>query len=81
VTNVFLANENRENNRRHTDKCERDARLKAIELESEIATAKFKEISDQWEVILKKNDALEIHKHSELQKSLLKIFILIIQNI
>lgn len=71
VTNVLLANDNRENNRRHTDKIERDARLKAIELESEIATAKFMEISDQWQIILKKNDALEIHEHSELQKSLL----------
>lgn len=69
VTNVLLANDNRENNRRETDKSERDIRLKAVELESEIANAKFMEISCQWPIILKKNDALEIHKHLELQKS------------
>jgi len=69
VTNVLMANDNRENNRRKTDKSERDSRLKAVELESEIANAKFMEISDQWPKILKKNDALEIHEHLELQKS------------
>ncbi|XP_060852929.1 dynein regulatory complex protein 1 isoform X2 [Rhopalosiphum padi] len=68
VTNVHLANDNRENNRRETDKSERDIRLKAVELESEIANAKFMEISSQWPIILKKNDALEIHKYLELQK-------------
>lgn len=70
VTNILLANNNRENNRRETDKKERNARLKSIELESEIANTKFMEISDQWPIILKKNDALDIHKHSEIQKSL-----------
>lgn len=69
VTNVLLANDNRENNRRETDKNERDIRLKAVELESEIANAKFMEISRQWSIILKKNDALEINEHLELQKS------------
>lgn len=69
VTNVFLANDNRENNRRETDQSERDIRLKAVELESEIANAKFMEISSQWPIILKKNDALEIHEHLQLQKS------------
>lgn len=69
VTNVLLANDNRENNRRRTDKTERDIRLRAVELESEIANAKFLEISCQWPIILKKNDALEIHEHLELQKS------------
>lgn len=69
VTNVLLANDNRENNRRETDKSERDIRLKAVELESEIANAKFMEISCQWPIILKKNDALEIHEYLELQKS------------
>jgi len=69
VTNVLLANDNRENNRRETDKSERDTRLKAVELESEIANAKFMEISCQWPIILKKNDALEIHEYLELQKS------------
>ncbi|XP_025194962.1 dynein regulatory complex protein 1 [Melanaphis sacchari] len=68
VTNVHLANDNRENNRRETDKSERDIRLKAVELESEIANAKFMEISSQWPIILKKNDALEIHEYLELQK-------------
>lgn len=70
VNNVLLANDNRENNRRNTDKYERDIRLKAVEQESEIANSKFMEISGQWPIILKKNDALEIHKHSELQKSM-----------
>jgi len=69
VTNILLANDNRENNRRETDKSERDIRLKAVELESEIANAKFMEISCQWPIILKKNDALEIHEYLELQKS------------
>jgi len=69
VNNVLLANDNRENNRRRTDKNERDIRLRAVELESEIANAKFMEISSQWPIILKKNDALEIHEHLELQKS------------
>lgn len=72
VTNVLLANENRENNRRNTDKNERDIRLKAVELESEMANTKFMEISNQWPLILKKNDALDIHEHLELQKSILK---------
>lgn len=70
VTNILLANNNRENNRKETDKRERDIRLKSVEIESEIANTKFMEISDQWPIILKKNDALEIHEHSELQKSL-----------
>lgn len=69
VTNVFLANENRENSRRDTDKRERDERLKAIEFESETANSKFTEINGQWPIILKQNDALEIHANSELQKS------------
>eukprot|EP00102_Acyrthosiphon_pisum_P014853 XP_008185138.1 PREDICTED: dynein regulatory complex protein 1 isoform X2 [Acyrthosiphon pisum] len=69
VANVLLANDNRENNRRETDKSERDIRLKAVELESEVANAKFMEISCQWPIILKKNDALEIHEHLELQKN------------
>lgn len=69
VTNVLLANDNRENNRKNTDKRERDDRLKAIEFESEIANSKFMEISSQWPIILKQNDALEIHANSELQKS------------
>lgn len=72
VTNVLLANENRENNRRNTDKNERDIRLKAVELESEMANAKLMEISNQWPLILKKNDALDIHEHLELQKSILE---------
>jgi len=71
VKNVSLANDNRENNRRITDKRERDIRLKTVENESEIAKTKFMEISCQWPIILKQNDALEIHEHSELQKSLL----------
>lgn len=71
VTNVIIANDNRENNRRCTDKSERNSRLKAVELESQIATENFSEISNQWPIILKKNDALEIHEQSELQKSLL----------
>lgn len=70
VTNVLLANDNRENNRRDTDNRERNIRLKAVEHEAEIANAKFTEISRQWPIILKKNDALEIHEHSELQKSI-----------
>lgn len=70
VTNVLIANDNRENNRRNTDKSERDIRLKAVEHESEVARTKFMEISCQWPIILKKNDALEIHEHSELQKSI-----------
>lgn len=72
VTNVLLANDNRENNRRNTDKKERDIRLKAVEHESEIANTKFMEISRQWPIILQKNDALEIYEHLELQKSILK---------
>ncbi|VVC37015.1 Dynein regulatory complex protein 1, C-terminal [Cinara cedri] len=68
VTNVQLANDNRENNRRYTDKIERDLRLKAVEHEAEIANAKFTEISCQWPIILKKNDALNIHEHIELQR-------------
>lgn len=72
VTNVLIANDNRENNRRETDKFERDLRLKAVKLESETANAKLVEISCQWPVILKKNDALEIHEHSELQRSWLR---------
>lgn len=75
VINVSLANDNRENNRRETDQLERDNRLRAVELESEIANAKFLEISDQWPLILKQNDALEIHRHSELQKSLLTVHV------
>lgn len=71
VTNVIIANDNRENNRRCTDKSERNSRLSAVELESQIASEKFTEISGQWPIILKKNDALEIHEHSELQKSVL----------
>lgn len=72
VTNVLLANDNRENNRRCTDKIERELRLKAVEHESEIANAKFMEISCQWPIILKKNDALNIHEHIELQRSMFK---------
>ncbi|XP_050424909.1 dynein regulatory complex protein 1 [Adelges cooleyi] len=69
VTNVLLANDNRENNRRETDRLERDKRLKAVENESEAANSKFKEISAQWPVILKKNDALEIYEQSEVQRT------------
>ncbi|XP_050524819.1 dynein regulatory complex protein 1-like isoform X2 [Daktulosphaira vitifoliae] len=69
VTNVLLASDNRENNRRETDKIERDKRLKAIEDESIEAATKFKEICELWPVILDKNDALDIYKQSELQKS------------
>lgn len=69
VTNVLIANNNRENNRQETDKSERDMRLKAVELESQMANSKFMEINYQWPIILKKNDALEIHEHLELQKS------------
>lgn len=71
VTNLLLANDNRENNRKYTDKIERELRLKAVERESEIAHAKFMEISCQWPIILKKNDALNIHEHIELQRSML----------
>lgn len=72
VTNVLLANDNRENNRKNTDNRERDIRLKAVELEAEIAKNKFMEISCQWPIIFKKNDALEIHQHLEIQKSIIK---------
>lgn len=78
VTNVIIANDNRENNRRCTDKRERNSRLKAVELESQIATEKFTKISNQWPIILKKNDALEIHEQSELQKSLLNNNLLVV---
>lgn len=69
VKNVILANDNRENNRRNTDKRERNDRLKAVELESDTAKKKFTDISCQWPIILKNNDALEIHGNSELQRS------------
>lgn len=69
VKNVILANDNRENNRRNADKRERADRFKAVELESETAEKKFTDISSQWPVILKNNDALEIHGNSELQRS------------
>jgi len=72
VKNVLLANDNRENNRRDTDNRERDIRLKAVEFEAEIANNKFMEISCQWPIIFKKNDALEINEHLELQKSILQ---------
>lgn len=69
VKNVILANDNRENNRRNADKRERTDRLKAVGLESETAEKKFTDISCQWPIILKNNDALEIHGNSELQRS------------
>nr|XP_022912087.1 dynein regulatory complex protein 1 homolog [Onthophagus taurus] len=68
VTNVRVANESREIDRREIEGINREKLIEALEEEAKKAEEMFEEIADHWSDILKYHDPLAIHDEMESQK-------------
>lgn len=68
VTNVRIATEARETDRREREGLGKEKLLKELEDEAQDAAAKFTEIANKWSGILKYNDPLHINEDITSQK-------------
>uniref|UniRef100_A0A1B6E7F5 Dynein regulatory complex protein 1 n=1 Tax=Clastoptera arizonana TaxID=38151 RepID=A0A1B6E7F5_9HEMI len=68
VTNVQVACESYEVNRRVDEASSKQIRLKKLEDEAAIAQEKFEEINSKWSEIAGYNDPLDLNHETELQK-------------
>ncbi|XP_077301079.1 dynein regulatory complex protein 1-like [Arctopsyche grandis] len=68
VTNIRVASDAREVNRRFTEAKKRQELLGKLEAEANLAQEKFEEISSQWSIIIDMNDPLDIEEEINLQK-------------
>lgn len=71
ISNIRLANDRREVQRRVKEAELRDVLLSDLQKESQISAAKFEEISSKWGVIENVVDPMEIHENLESQKALI----------
>ncbi|KAF7997564.1 hypothetical protein HCN44_006135 [Aphidius gifuensis] len=69
VSNIRVANDARENQRREDFIAVRSNLLERLKKEAEISTKKYQEIEKQWSSILELNDPLDIYNEIELQKN------------
>ncbi|XP_015599307.1 dynein regulatory complex protein 1 isoform X2 [Cephus cinctus] len=75
ISNVRVANDAREVQRRKEEKEIRSKLLSRLEEESEESLQKYKQISSKWPGILGSNDPLDIHSEMEAQNAdCLKVF-------
>lgn len=68
VTNVRVANDSREVDRREDEGIGREKIIEQLEEEANLANEMFNEIADKWCEILKDNDPLQIHEDMNQQK-------------
>lgn len=68
VTNIRVASDARETDRRESEGINREKIIKALEDEAELAEEQFKHISEKWFNILKSNDPLHINDKMIQQK-------------
>lgn len=68
VTNVRIANDSREVDRREEEGIGREKIIEHLEEEAALATDMFNEIANKWNEILKNNDPLHIHEDMNIQK-------------
>lgn len=68
VTNIMVASDARETDRRESEGINREKIIKALEDEAELAEEQFKHISEKWFNILKSNDPLHINDKMIQQK-------------
>ncbi|KAK9696402.1 Sperm tail [Popillia japonica] len=68
VTNIRVANDSREVDRREEEGIGREKIIAQLEEEANLATEMFNEISNKWNSILKDNDPLLIHEDMNQQK-------------
>ncbi|KAL3272766.1 hypothetical protein HHI36_014227 [Cryptolaemus montrouzieri] len=61
VTNIRVANDARETDRREAEGVNKEKIIEALEEEAQLAEEAFKQISDKWLTILKSNDPLHIN--------------------
>lgn len=69
ISNIRLANDRREVQRRIKEAELRDVLLNDLQKESQISAAKFDEISSKWSDIQEFADPMEIHENLESQKA------------
>lgn len=69
VTNIKIANDLREINRRKEEESSERARTSFLEEEAVTAELQFGEITSKWDPISKYNDSINIYKACEEQKS------------
>lgn len=69
ITNIRLANDRREVQRRITEAELRDVLLNDLQKESQVSAAKFEEISSKWKEIETVVDPMEIHENLDKQKA------------
>ena len=74
VTNIKIANDLREINRRKEDESSERARTSFLEEESAIAQLQFDEITSKWDPISRYNDSIDIYNACEEQKSNRNLF-------
>ncbi|XP_039287142.1 dynein regulatory complex protein 1 [Nilaparvata lugens] len=68
VTNIKIAGNAHEVQKREEDRLAREERIKYLEKEAEIADEKYQEINKKWEEIAKFNDPLDLFEETERQK-------------
>ncbi|RZF47211.1 hypothetical protein LSTR_LSTR004920 [Laodelphax striatellus] len=68
VTNIKIAGNAHEVQKREEDRLAREERMKYLEKEAEIADEKYQEINKKWEAIAKFNDPLDLFEETERQK-------------
>ncbi|KAK9885399.1 hypothetical protein WA026_010894 [Henosepilachna vigintioctopunctata] len=68
VTNIRVANDYRETDRREAEGLNREKIIEALEEEAQLAEEAFKQISEKWLSILKLNDPLHINDRIIQQK-------------
>ncbi|KAI4457059.1 nyd-sp28 protein [Holotrichia oblita] len=68
ITNIRVANDSREVDRREEEGVGREKIIAQLEDEANLATEMFNEISNKWNDILKDNDPLLIHEDMNQQK-------------
>lgn len=71
ISNIRLANDRREVQRRIKEAELRDVLLNDLQKESQISAAKFEEVSTKWSEIEQIVDPMEIHENLEKQKALI----------
>lgn len=69
ISNIRLANDRREVQRRVTEAELRDVLLNDLQKESQLSAAKFEEISSKWKDIESVVDPVEIHENLDRQKA------------
>jgi hypothetical protein len=68
VTNVRIANDAREVNRRKDEGAAKEKRLKKLEDQARESAEKFHDVNSRWKVILESSDPLDLHHNIEEQR-------------